>query len=262
MGNGEQDRLLHRSCDCLLVGWRLCRREARRVRQARSRRGGRVLLRVGGVEGLGRLEPRQLLHGRLWLVRRLPLRVGHAVHPFARLRGASGVRARVSRGGGGGGGGGGDGLDWRAAWSYVMWSPERHAPARYHFARQLRQKPPRIISSMLGTSSRPRRCVTRDENAAASAACCCVVVYFGEYGVASDDKRKGLGCRFVIAAGSEGGARSPEPTVGCPRITAFFIFFRRRLHRSLGQARRPPACSTSPRSSSCAPSLALLSRDF
>src|SRR5689334_14955320 len=49
-----------------------------------------------------------------------------------------------------------------------MPTPRSCAAARYHFERQLRQKPARFIRSMFCTSLLSRRCSTRRRNAAAS----------------------------------------------------------------------------------------------
>src|SRR5688572_9718506 len=50
----------------------------------------------------------------------------------------------------------------------VIGTPRSSAAARYHLARQLRQKPARFMTSMFWTSVRSRKCWTSLRNAAAS----------------------------------------------------------------------------------------------
>ena len=89
------------------------------------------------MAGVAFRELRLLGRRGLGLVLRLPRPVGHAVDDLARLV------VGQSR-------------------------PRSPAAARYHFERQLRQKPARFIRSMFCTSGCARRCSTSVRNAAAS----------------------------------------------------------------------------------------------
>ena len=82
-------------------------------------------------------ELRLLLRRRLGLVSGFPLGIGHAVDDLARLL-VGEIQAAL------------------------------RGAARYHFDRQLRQKPARFMRSMFCTSGWARKCSTSVRNAAAS----------------------------------------------------------------------------------------------